>query len=469
MLMDSRLATLKQVRTPRAARWFAWLLVLIFLVSPILLLALPWQQSFHATGRVIAFDATERQQDVEAPVDGRILKWHVKEGDRVKGPVHGADGSLVKPGDTIVSIQDPDPDLPRRLAEQRRAILERATAAKARIGSFTAQITALEGSRDKALEAARNRLAMSQSREKAAMEALTAARARFRLDSTNFRMEKDLRVDGLTSELAFQAALARQEQSAAEKNRAFETLKAASDEVKALDADIGTIRNNAEAAIASAKASRQSADAELAQALRDQADIDIRIARQATQEVTAPCDGTVFRILANASGGGALVKSGERLVVITPDIRDPKSRTVELYLDGNDAPQLLKLWESRGNNTSIPVRVQFEGWPAIQFVGWPSVAWGTFGGKVVFVDPHDDGKGRFRILVERDEDEADNAWPDAFSLRQGTRAQGWVLLDRVSLGYELWRRFNGFPPVVVGKDKDGDEMKTKPAKLRVPK
>jgi hypothetical protein len=25
-------------------------------------------------------------------------------------------------------------------------------------------------------------------------------------------------------------------------------------------------------------------------------------------------------------------------------------------------------------------------------------------------------------------------------------AKGWVLLDRVSLGFEVWRQFNGFPP-----------------------
>ena len=28
-------------------------------------------------------------------------------------------------------------------------------------------------------------------------------------------------------------------------------------------------------------------------------------------------------------------------------------------------------------------------------------------------------------------------------------ANGWVLLDVVSLGYELWRQFNGFPPVLA--------------------
>ena len=86
---------------------------------------------------------------------------------------------------------------------------------------------------------------------------------------------------------------------------------------------------------------------------------------------------------------------------------------------------------------------QFEGWPAVQFSGWPSVAVGTFGGTVALVDATDDGQGQFRILVVPAPGET---WPDARFLRQGSRANGWVLLDTVPLGWELWRQFNGFPP-----------------------
>ena len=122
----------------------------------------------------------------------------------------------------------------------------------------------------------------------------------------------------------------------------------------------------------------------------------------------------------------------EPLAILVPDT----SRTVvELWVDGNDMP-LLKVNDN--------VRLQFEGWPAIQFVGWPSVAVGTFGGTVVLLDATDDGTGRFRILVAPDTN--DEAWPDARYLRQGVRAKGWVLLRQVKLGFELWRRFNGFPP-----------------------
>jgi membrane fusion protein, adhesin transport system len=92
------------------------------------------------------------------------------------------------------------------------------------------------------------------------------------------------------------------------------------------------------------------------------------------------------------------------------------------------------------------VRLQFEGWPAVQFAGWPSVAVGTFGGRVGFVDATDDGKGRFRVVVVPDPEDED--WPSAQYLRQGVRAKGWVLLEQVRLGFELWRQFNGFPPAL---------------------
>ena len=112
--------------------------------------------------------------------------------------------------------------------------------------------------------------------------------------------------------------------------------------------------------------------------------------------------------------------------------------------------------------------MQFEGYPAIQWVGWPSAAVGTFGGLVEFVDQSDDGKGNFRILVRRDPlEEQINPWPRGHALRQGLRANGWVLLNRVTLGWELWRRLNGFPPVVAGERDDvpkGDVKKPKALK-----
>jgi hypothetical protein len=119
-----------------------------------------------------------------------------------------------------------------------------------------------------------------------------------------------------------------------------------------------------------------------------------------------------------------------------------------MWVDGNDAPLIT---EGR------TVRLQFEGWPALQFVGWPQAARGTFGGRVALIDAHDDGNGQFRVVVQPDPDDVD-AWPDGSVLRQGVRANGWVLLEQVSVGYELWRRLNAFPPMLK-KSPKGDHKK----------
>ena len=89
---------------------------------------------------------------------------------------------------------------------------------------------------------------------------------------------------------------------------------------------------------------------------------------------------------------------------------------------------------------SRPVRLQFEGWPAVHH----RLALG--GGRVTFWrrgGAHrrdDDGAGKFQVLVRPNSEEA---WLGRV-LRQGVPGEGWVLLDSVRLG-ELWRRFTSFP------------------------
>ena len=66
----------------------------------------------------------------------------------------------------------------------------------------------------------------------------------------------------------------------------------------------------------------------------------------------------------------------------------------------------------------------------------------------------DNGNGQFRIVVIPDDEEG---WPEGRYLRQGVRANAWVLLNQVSLGYELWRQFNGFPPATSAPESAGGE------------
>lgn len=170
--------------------------------------------------------------------------------------------------------------------------------------------------------------------------------------------------------------------------------------------------------------------------------MDGRIARQSSQSVVAPTSGTLTRI--PHPEGGTMVKAGDMLARLIPETDD---RAAELYVSARDLPLVTPGRE---------VRLQFEGWPAIQLSGWPSVASGSFIGEVKIVDPTHGENDQFRLLVVPREGEV---WPAPQQLRQGVRALGWVLLDDVSLGWELWRRFNGFPVSVVQMDKKPDGVK----------
>jgi hypothetical protein len=153
---------------------------------------------------------------------------------------------------------------------------------------------------------------------------------------------------------------------------------------------------------------------------------------------------------------GTFLRAGSPICTVIPETA---SRMVELLMDGNDMPLIQSRQtdaEGKVVRKGSLVRLQFEGWPAIQFVGWPSVALGTFGGEVMVVDAADNGQGKFRVLVGpspdeilRDDGKMEQVeWPGTRWLRQGVRANGWVLLERVPLWFELWRQMNGFPPAL---------------------
>lgn len=165
------------------------------------------------------------------------------------------------------------------------------------------------------------------------------------------------------------------------------------------------------------------------------------VSRQSLQEIVAPREGKILRILLGS--GTTNVSKGASLVEFVPQTDE---LAVEIFIDGNDLPLV---YEGR------KVRLQFEGWPAIQFSGWPSVAIGSFGGVVFNVDPWVSKDGYFRVIVVPDTTPGEDQWPDEVFLRQGTRVMGLVLLDVVSLGYEFWRRANGFPKSREDKPSEG--------------
>lgn len=415
-------------------------LLIAFAALFLSLLLLPWQQSARGTGRVVAYVPTERQQSIEAPIEGRIVRWDVRE------------GSYVKPGDLIAELSDNDPSLQLRLREERDALLARQEAARARVTAIDDRIAALSGSKASAVNAAAARTRGSRDRVRAAEEALVAAEATAKTARLNFERQQALLEKGLSSVRAIELADLEAVRTRTEVDRARAAVSAARSEQVAAQSDQLRVGTDMKAVLQDAHAARATALAEIANAQAELARMDVRLARQSTQIVRASLAGTILRLVGGL--GGEMVKAGDPLAILVPD---SAQRVAELWIGGNDMPLLRE---------GQKVRLQFEGWPAVQFVGWPSVAVGTFPGRIALIDAMDNGSGQFRVLVEPDPDAgASGAWPEQRYLRQGVRSNGWVLLGRVRLGFELWRQFNGFPPALPSAERStGDKSDKKDRK-----
>ncbi|MDP3010662.1 MAG: HlyD family efflux transporter periplasmic adaptor subunit [Methylococcales bacterium] len=423
----------------RLARYLS----ILFVVLIIFLLLTPWQQNVRGIGRVVAYAPAERQQMISAPVEGRVKQFLVKE------------GSQVKQGDILVELLDNDPLLLQRLSGEQQALLTKQRAIDSRVETFREQLRMTEQARPQALTAAASRINMANERYKAAVQSVDAAQAAKKTANLNLSRQQQLQAKGLASQRTLELSTLEMAQRYAEVERAQAGLQAAKSEVDALSADRQKLTADTAGGIEKAKSELNKALEDQSVILADLLKLETKLARQQTQVITAPRDGTILRLLANPNA--ELVKAGQALAILIPDV---EQRAVELWVDGNDLPLIIN---------DSHVRLQFEGYPAIQFGGWPELSIGSFAGKVTLIDSTDDGKGNFRVLVTAlVEDGID--WPSPRFLRQGVRVNGWVLLGQVTLGYELWRIFNGFPPLVLpesnpiektkGDSKSDDKNKT---------
>ena len=69
-------------------------ILIILLVVFLLCLFLPWTQNIRTTGQVTTLRQEQRVQKVNSIIPGQILRWYVKEGDKVKA------------GDTLVQLTE---------------------------------------------------------------------------------------------------------------------------------------------------------------------------------------------------------------------------------------------------------------------------------------------------------------------------------------------------------------------------
>jgi len=445
----ARLKSIELLKTPHSLRPAALVLLTLLLVVTLSLYFVPWQQSVTGYGRVIVFSPMERPQTIEAQIPGRLVNWRVVE------------GQTVALGEVLAELDDIDSkflakDQVERLQSQLDYTRSGLTQTVAREAALLAQLTDMEGSRNQAIPAATQRARQAADAVKQAEQNVAQARQAVTTADLNQKRLQELFEKGLRSkrdlelaELEIVTATTRLESMQAGLDVARKALQVAEFDQRRVDNDTSAQLNSLRASLASVRETIAKTNSDM-----QKLEVEINNVRQRTDQrwVRSPSAGKIVRLL--KVGPGETVKAGDQLAVLAPETTD---QAVELYLSDYDAPLV---------SVGRQVRLNFAGWPAVQFVGWPSIAVGTFAGRVKVIDAVDDGNARFRIIVTPDEElikaGKEEPWPSLDQLRPGGEVNGWVMLDRVSLGFELWRQFNAFPPTVerppVGPRKDNGSI-----------
>ncbi len=378
-------SAIAETETGRMHRALAYVIAFTVIAAAVGIWLIPWQQTVSASGTVTSFDPSSRAQTIESTVSGRVVKWLVKEGE------------IVRAGDTICILTDIN-----------TSFLD------------TNLIPKLEQLRERTFQAQENSITVAIQRRRQGEQRNAQARARLEnamveVNTARVRMNRadQLHAENLVSLRDVESAQLNLQKARTDSIAASTNLTASQQDVDALRAEEERIINMAFVAM-------QEADVRLGNST----------ARVNAGTITSPTSGQVVRI--NKVGAGQIVKEGEILATVVPLSDD---QAVELFVNGRDAAIVQK---------GGLVALQFAGFPAFQISGWNQVSIGIFHGRVKVIDAVDDGTGKYRVLVVPEL--SMKPWPSSNNLRQGSMVSGWMILNEVPLGVEIWRLFMGFPP-----------------------
>lgn len=406
--------------TNRVSRVLLLLLLFLFLC-----LFLPWTQNIRTSGQVTTLRQEQRVQNVQTVIPGRIVKWYIREGQRVKA------------GDTLAQLTEIkddylDPELIARTDEQLDAKEQSVNFYQSKSEAQKNQIVALQNARDIKTAQLENKLRQLYVKIKSDSATLQAAQNDFSIADKQYRRQQELFKQGLVSLTQLEQRSQQFQSLQARLITAENNLINSRQEVSIIQLELNGVNQDYLEKINKTQGEVMQALSQVATGRGDASKLRNQVTtyqnRSKLYFIIAPQDGQIVQ--AKRSGLGELIKEGEILAQIVPQEQE---YAVELYVTPLDIPLL-----STGQN----IRLIFDGFPAIVFSGWPQASFGTFAGEVVAIENSVSSNGKYRILVKQVKGE--KPWP--VQLRMGAGAQAIALLKDVPVWYELWRNINGFPP-----------------------
>ena len=413
--------------------WF-FICVLVFIIF----LFLPWTQNIRAKGTVTTLYQDQRPQQVNTIIGGRVMKWHIKEGDYVKA------------GDTLIQLTEVkvdylDPNLLQRTQEQLAGKQQSVEFYKSKVGVADQQIGAINSGLQLKLNQLLNKLNQLQLKVQADSAEAAAAYNDFTIGNKQFTRQKAMFDSGLVSLTQLEIRNQQFQNAQAKKISAENKLANSKQDLTITRIEMSALQQENVEKVTKAQGEQFQSLTQIASGQADIAKLENQYAsytiRNGMYFILASQSGQIIK--AQKAGIGEFVKEGDMIAEIVPD---KIQYAVEMYVQPLDLP-LLAIRQK--------VRFLFDGFPAIVFSGWPKASSGTFGGEIVAVESNLSVNGKFRVLVK--EDAADKPWPK--ELKIGAGAQGITLLKNVPVWYELWRNINGFPPDYYKKEEANQKEK----------
>ena len=403
-------------------RWAVSIIIILILV-----LFLPWTQNIKAKGTITTLTQTERPQEINTTLAGKVVKWFVNE------------GNFVKKGDTILQLGEVkvdyfDPELLNRTKQQIEAKQQAAQGYKSKAITATTQMQALLQAKDLKLQSLDNKLQQQQLKVASdSMDVIAVANEllvyKRQLDAGKIMLDSGAisLIDFEKRRINYQNGFAKKISSENKFIQNKQELIGLRIEKNSAEQEYIDKSSKAEGDKFSTLSTAASTEADISKLQNIYTSYDIR---NKLYYILAPQDGQITK--AKKAGIGEFMKEGEMVVEIVPN---NIAFAVELFIEPMDLPLI-------GINEKV--RFVFDGFPAIVFSGWPKNSFGTFGGIVAAIETNISTNGKFRILVAQDTSDKDKRWPQ--NLKIGGGAVGIALLKDVRIGYELWRNINGFPP-----------------------
>ncbi|MGE5106313.1 MAG: HlyD family secretion protein [Sphingobacteriales bacterium] len=407
-------------KSSRIRYWFYGFIVLLLII-----LFLPWTQNIRAKGTVTTLRQEQRPQQMNTIIPGKIVKWHVKEGD------------FVNAGDTIVQLSEIkddyfDPSLVSRTKEQLTAKELSVDYYQNKVNVTESQINALNAGRDLKQKQLQNKMQQLRLKVQSDSMELIAVNNDLKIADVQYKRQRAMFDSGLVSLTQLEQRNQVYQTAMAKKASAENKLAAARQDLTINQIEMNSVEQEYAEKISKTQGEQFQSLSQIATGQGDIAKLENQYTnysiRSGLYYITAPQSGQITK--AKKAGIGEIVKEGEMLVEIVPD---KIQYAVELFVRPVDLPLVEK---------GQKVRFLFDGFPAIVFSGWPNESYGTFGGEIAAVENSVSANGNFRVLVA--EDPNDKPWP--YQLKVGTGANGIALLKNVPVWYELWRNVNGFPP-----------------------